>query len=354
MITSDKTTHITESTVNLIPVVAEPPTITVYGAGGCGINSIRNVRKDIEHRVNQVHYLDTSFANARDGEAIVNVGSGKGSGKLRSENIEKIQSTITGFTDDELGISDINIIAFSAAGGSGAVIGPVLIREISRRNKLVVGIIVADTRSQIEATNTMGTLRTLDYMATNDDGIYLPVMMFDNNISGKTAVDALMAHRIKQLITILTADVIELDCADRKNWLNSSKVVNLPPGIRMLHVSSELDNESNDAAYTSQLWSYGSKDIYDSVIAIGVPNKESNEAKFVGASNNTLARTMYDGVFATSDHKHPYIGYVAGDNTALSTLIKQIEDRQQLYNVNAAQASVIKTGNSKPANGFFL
>lgn len=101
----------------VVPTVAPPPSVSIYGCGGCGINTARNAQPSINSLVDSVFYVDTSRANLRDGESAIIVGEGNGSGKVRAENAASIQSKITSLSDEDLDLSDINILLFSLSGG---------------------------------------------------------------------------------------------------------------------------------------------------------------------------------------------------------------------------------------------
>lgn len=105
----------------VVPKYAAPPTVSLYGCGGCGMNVLRNVLPALEKHVSGVRRLDTSYSNIRDGETMLQVATGDGAGKIRAEHSDAIQKSIAAYSDDDLATSDLNIVLFSLAGGKGLI-----------------------------------------------------------------------------------------------------------------------------------------------------------------------------------------------------------------------------------------
>lgn len=319
------------------PQMSTPPTVTLVAAGGCGINMIRQVTTanpfgDVSQHIESLRRFDTSYSNVRGGEDVIVVGDGDGSGKVRTEHAEKIQKKLTSLTDEELGLSDINVVVFSLAGGSGSVLGPVLIREIKRRGGQAVCFVVADTMSERDTTNTLRTLQTLQSISTND-GIYLPTSVFSNAAVGRPVVDQTLPHRLTQFIWAMTLPAVEIDRNDRRNFLNGMKTNDAHAGVRLLHVIGGEAGDDDADLKTGEVWECTPDDIYDSTLSLGIQPKQAGHLP-VFVSHQALARAAYQGVFSDMISM-PIYALVAAGNDGIVSLMKDINATQARF---AAQA----------------
>ena len=122
-----------------------PPSVSVFACGGAGLNLVRRTLPDITNRVSY-KFLDTSIANLLPGESAHIIGGG-GSGLVRGLNNDASIKAIAGLSDEDLNLNDINIVVFSLSGGSGSVLGPLLISDIAgRRKRLVIALTVSSTQ----------------------------------------------------------------------------------------------------------------------------------------------------------------------------------------------------------------
>ena len=307
--------------MNIIPEVITPPSTTpsvnVFGCGGAGINLLRSVTAYLSTRNTKYRYIDTSYANIHPGEEIIVI-QGEGSGLVRSHNATPILQKLTKLTDEELNLSDINIVLFSMSGGSGSVVAPLLIRELHRRGKLVIAMTVTSSQSQKHTENTLKTLKSLENDAASYN-IYLPICIFNNRF-GQGLVDKVFAHKLERLVDLLTLPTAELDKTDRLHWLNAQKTIGAAPGLRLLHVSSydNLDVQASEVELQCGDDDY----IYDSIISIRTPS----------ARNETLpkARIMFEGVFTTVTLS-PMFGIIGNPPNTFDSLVKHIDDTLLQY-----------------------
>jgi hypothetical protein len=223
------------------------PSVAVYGCGGMGTNIINQFGKDLSNKV-KIRIIDTSKSNLINTPYETTIIDGNGSGKLRGANVESINKYISSeaFVDKEP--EDINIVIFSLSGGSGSVIGPLLIKELHRQNKAVVALVVAETISQLDTENTSRTFMSLEGICEADD-IYLPVMVFDNSFT-RSKVDNAIKHRLTILTDFLTTNVFELDKSDKINWLRPDITIDAVPGVYGCHFAigktGDYDPESGE------------------------------------------------------------------------------------------------------------
>lgn len=201
------------------------PSVSVIGCGGCGVNLTQKFVKQygpLEH-INY-YLIDTSYSNFDEelNIPLLIVKGTNGSGKYRAENFDKIKEFLGTKLVEQNILSDINIIIFSASGGSGSVIGPVLLREIVRQKKLCIVITLADMLSQTDIVNSLNTLKTIDNI-TKQLNMYLPLTLFSNEKGRMTADKGILVH-LKRLCHIFTSQCKEIDVTDKLNFLRPNKL----------------------------------------------------------------------------------------------------------------------------------
>jgi hypothetical protein len=307
------------------PVVSAnaPPTVAVLGCGGGGINTVRRALPGILGRVSY-RYLDTSKrANLQVGEDAIIIGPGDGSGGVRGENADAAVKHIASLSDADLGLADINIIVFSASGGSGSVIGPLLIGDIaSRRKRLVIAVTISSTQSKMHTKNTLKTLQSLRNIADNAS-LYLPITIFNNN-AGMQVVDKQAPYKLNRLVDLLTAPTVEIDKNDRLNWINVPKTLEEPlAGLRLLYVTTATGVAEDTSA---EIWPKAPANyIYDSVLAIRAGDYEPID--------RPRAQSSFEGLFSIIQLT-PMYGVIGNPPKAFDDLVKLINDTLNDYNAN--------------------
>ena len=310
------------------PIVSKnaPPTVAVIGCGGGGINMVRRALPDIKGRVTYC-YIDTSEgANLKVGEKAHIIGTGSGSGAVRSQNVAAVEKSISRLSDEDLGLADINIIVSSLSGGSGSVISPLLISDIAvRRNasrpgdkRLVIALVIASSQDKIHTQNMLDTLLSLATI-TDTNNIYLPISIFDNSVS-ISAVNRIMPTKIARLVDMLTAPTTEADRNDRMNWVNAPKALRAPiKGLRLLYVAVESDVSVSPAV---EIWPAAGDHIYDSVLVLNTENRD--------VETRPDAHIVLEGMF-TSIEITPMIGIIGNTPGAFDDLNKRIRDKLHRY-----------------------
>lgn len=235
----------------------QPPQgqLRLYACGGFGINIVSHFDHlaganepglSIPHPV----YIDTSRSNLHAGikpEHVFILEDVDGSGKVRRENHEEISRTVKRIIQDHKPL-DMNIVVFSASGGSGSVFGPLIISELLARKVPVVGIVVGSDESTITAQNTINTLKSLESIATKNE---LPVVIYyDHNepeVKRSTIDDACRAV-IASLSILSSRHNSELDSRDITNWVQFSRSTSVKPRLAMFDVyrSNEAAEEARE------------------------------------------------------------------------------------------------------------
>ena len=215
-------------------------TAQIFGAGGCGKTAAIRYSK-VNTYNKKITTIDTSGVTEDiPGVESIRIEGLNGSGKYRRENIAPITSFFVKYTDSK-SFEPVNIIIFSLSGGSGSVIGPLLVKEIFRQKKIAIVLGVIDTDSEIDTINASNTIKTIDSLAS-DYKAYLPVVLFDNN-KGRSAVDDAVDLIMNNISIILDVPYIGLDAQDRVKFLNPNVFDGVSGGVRLLNISTRPDFE---------------------------------------------------------------------------------------------------------------
>ena len=226
------------------------PTISIVGCGGCGINLIKkfcsaNAKFDTDIRLS---VIDTSMSNTQQLPSTVKVyGIGNlGSGKDRSKNEDAIEKFLENNKKLVTDATDITIIMFSMAGGSGSVIGPLLAHRLMRAgSRAVILIGVIDIASERDCLNSIATLETCSDFSINGK-YYLPLMLFSNIDVGRVAVNMSIIRRLNELIDMLSdKSITEVDYTDKMNYLRPTNI-GCPPGCFILSITASDPDKGED------------------------------------------------------------------------------------------------------------
>ena len=210
----------------------------VFGVGGCG--KVAAIRYSKAGKLNKkITTIDTSgVTDDIPGVESIRIDGLNGSGKLRRYNAEQITNFVVDYTSKTV-FAPVNVIIFSFSGGSGSVIGPLLVAEILRQKKTAIVIGVIDTDSEIDTINAFNCLTSVDMITDKQKG-YLPIVLFDNNF-GRLVVDRGVDKIMSNLSCILDTPYIGLDTQDRIKFFNPKVFDGVSGGIRMLNVTKRDD-----------------------------------------------------------------------------------------------------------------
>ncbi len=192
------------------------PKVTFWGCGGFGINQTRLLPGFLDYPNASFRIIDTSKANTHkqeiDSRIDVRYVGDDGHGKVRGTNLEVLQQKMDQmvFVDDNE--SDIDVVIFSLSGGSGSVVGPLIVKALTKKDKPVIVITVADANSTVDCENSIKTIKTIENFAKNS---YVNMILFDNSISGRNAVDDGIRSKIDMFMRAINLnDIRELDKSD--------------------------------------------------------------------------------------------------------------------------------------------
>lgn len=295
------------------------PSISIFGCGGCGINIVKKLLEKKPQFDIDVKYsvIDTSLANTTLLPKTCGVHSiGElGSGKDRSKNVQSIVKYLDTHKSITTDATDISILIFSMAGGSGSVIAPLLAHRLLRHSdRAVVLVGVVDVSSKRDCLNSVLTLKSLSKIA-EENNYYLPLMLYSNMEVGRVQVNNSIVIRLIELIDMLTNKTItELDYTDKMSYLRPN---NSPRGTYLLLVSETEPEMAQDLPGEMSLF----LDEGDFVHASLVVND-------TGKCPKVLTNITYVGI---SDYKKFYSTVGA---TIPQTIIDELNETAERYTRN--------------------
>jgi hypothetical protein len=242
-------------------------TLVLHGCGGCGINQVAastSVLKELGDGFADIidTYIDTTDKNFKHLEDVnndscysISDNSYKGNaldgaGGERRTNYKFIQESVKDYLDKR-GIKEhdngtYHAVVFSAGGGSGSVIGPVLLKNMLERGIPAIAIITGDMETGNLAQNTSNSLATLQSMAKL---VNKPISLYyvNNKTSKGNSIAEREATADKNVLSFLTSLSIfvsghnfSLDNQDMNNLFDftSIKSIKLPVGVFVINVFS--------------------------------------------------------------------------------------------------------------------
>jgi hypothetical protein len=237
--------------------------LRIYGCGGAGINlSSRYENSTIEPGVAQTApvYVDTSRSNLVKANVDQSANSYildgmDGSGKVRRENYAEISKSVKQLLQ-KYPTQDLNVVVFSASGGSGSVAGPLIVGELLERKLPTVAVVIGSHEAAITAQNTVNTLKSLEAIAKKTN---LPVVMhYEVNSPGvkRSDIDEACHRVIGGLAYLASGENGELDTRDLLNFLQFSRVTTVEPGLATLefYVKGEDASQVENPIATASLY----------------------------------------------------------------------------------------------------
>jgi hypothetical protein len=217
--------------------------VRLYGCGGLGTNIVKDYigrQPAPGFAITLPSFIDTSRSNLagiEDEKTIYVLDKTDGSGKVRKENHAQISAAVKQILLQQPP-EDFNIVVFSASGGSGSVIGPLLAKELLARGHSVVVCLAGSSESTITAQNTLNTLKSLSAISKQID---TPVVMFYRHNGGectRSVVDGQLNLAISSLCYLTSRQNDELDTKDVANWLRFNHSTSVPAQLALLDIFS--------------------------------------------------------------------------------------------------------------------
>lgn len=225
------------------------PSVRLYGCGGCGINQVTPfTRKQMGKGYSEleVGLIDTSSSNytaehKENGiDFFLATSDGEGSGKVRRDNAAVISDNVKQALLKQQP-ADFNVVLFSASGGSGSVIGPLLMKELLTRGIPCVGIIVGSSESSITALNSLNTLKSLAAIGDSLDKPCIISYQHNSASNRRSAVDGTCNAIVHTLAALCSSQNDELDQRDVRNWAFYNHSTSVPAQLSLLEVCDTVE-----------------------------------------------------------------------------------------------------------------
>lgn len=217
-------------------------TIRVFACGGGGINIGKEYLSFHEgHSADIANFelacIDTSDSNLDDRliEKTWLFNDLDGSGKIRNSNDKTIAKAVPDILR-KFKPADLNIVIFTASGGTGSVAGPLILKQLLEDGHVAVGVVTGSYESIKTAENTIGTMKTLDAISR---AVNKPVVIqFGMNRPDvpRSAVDKEAHLMIASLAMLCSRRNHGLDTADIKSFIFFNQSTDVPAQLARIHV----------------------------------------------------------------------------------------------------------------------
>lgn len=316
-------------------------TLRLYACGGAGINiaSYFNKAGDEPNCATvKPTYLDTSRSNLKpefSEEDIFILKNVDGSGKLRKENHNEISNVVKQILL-QLEPGDFNVVIFSASGGSGSVLGPLIMSELLERGKSVVCIVVGSDESSITSNNTLNTLKSLEAISKR---INKPVVMYyehNERTRRRSEVDSQVRLAISSLAILASGRNREMDSKDIGNWVYFNNTTSVSPQLAMLEIFDDLKS---------------SEEVRDPIAIASVYKSEEQEHLHKAPEYSTVGYMREES--DTYDQFH-YIISIEAIPVLVDTLKKTLDEYNIQKTSRVKQASILGESDEISDTGLVL
>lgn len=277
--------------------------ITLIGAGGAGINSVRgwdiNLPENAELKAAigntvKVCYVDTSVdANLVGDEPAENVYVAEGiegAGKIRRDShVAFTNENATRQIIQRFNPNGLIVVVFSASGGSGNTIGAALMEELLGMGERVVGLVIGSSENALSMKNTLDSIKTLDVKARKAGKPFVIHYEDNRDNSDREAVDEAIKANIAALVVLAGPQIRELDRTDVLNWLRFDRVpgINVAPQLCILDIVTE---------------GHALSDVADPISVASIISNPSETLSGVMPDYSTVGYHPADGVVRKSYH----------------------------------------------------
>lgn len=203
----------------------------------------------------KISRLDTSDKNLTANmpqSSIFLLAGADGSGKQRDYNIKPVMASMDKILAQHQP-EDYNIVIFTAGGGSGSVIGPVLVGELLKRKAPVIALVIGSIGDETQAHNSVNTLKSLaGIQAANKRPVVFSYFEV-NQHNSQADVDQQVRGLLPSLLNLLDSNNTIIDNKDIVNFLDWTNVrKEIPAQLVSLEVfiGDELNEITGQAPIT--------------------------------------------------------------------------------------------------------
>lgn len=212
--------------------------VRIYGTGGAGINLALSV--DIPSEAagfpeTFITLVDTSDSNIKrkgiEKHNVFLIAGVSGAGKDRAFAYEVANPQLNKILLQNPP-ADLNIVIMSLAGGSGSVLGPLILAELIERGEQAIGICIVSTASGKESKNSFNTIGTLQNISTQKLKKPIICAFYENSLeTNRLKVDAMVEEKVRAIAMLASGMNEELDHRDLTNFLRFDQGTKIPPQV---------------------------------------------------------------------------------------------------------------------------
>lgn len=220
--------------------------VNVYCCGGAGIN----IGSLLEDTISQKQ-LDYSIFNLDTSEANISgrtkntylfkseaTETSSGSGKIRTTNRSEITNELPQVVA-QFKPTTFNIVIFSATGGSGSAIGPMLLANLLKAGQMAIAFVVVGLEDSVGANNALSTMNSLDGISGNAGLPVVGSFYMNDQFQSIADVNSEVVANIVRLSVLLSDSIQHTDSNDIINWAQYTKSTKLPSVTSTLHIVDE-------------------------------------------------------------------------------------------------------------------
>ena len=223
-------------------------TATLYFCGGAGGNIGKQFIpfsgiKENEFCLVRACFIDTSESNifnvpSINQDDVYLLEGADGSGKIKKTNYESLAEKVPEILH-KLQPSDLNVIIHSCGGGSGSTIGGLLVSALLARGKTVVAVIIGSSGDALEIQNVIGTIKSYENISRLRGKPVIAAYHENSPTTKRNTINDDVSTQIIYLTALFSGNNEGLDSADLSNFLDYTKVTNIPPRLAMLRIYSK-------------------------------------------------------------------------------------------------------------------
>jgi hypothetical protein len=236
--------------------------VTIYFVGGCGLNLAEHTEASQLGEFTgfakpNIVYYDSSNSNLPEknpGKVSIRHET-DGFGKSRAEAFAVLKSGAAQNLLKENPPAELSVVVFSLSGGTGSVMGPLIIDSLLQMGKPVVAIGILAAECERTTKNTIDTIKTLAAISKKNNK---PVVMsfHDNFGPGSTleSVNLNVSQEIRALLLLGSGQNLGLDSTDIAKFLQYNfNATNHPAGLVDLLINFGNSVEVDTAITTISL-----------------------------------------------------------------------------------------------------
>ena len=212
--------------------------INFYLCGGCGANigqqaNLLEISDFIGFGQPNIIIIDSSKSNisANSKYKLELIPGLDGFGKDRAEAFRIVSNHIPDLVKRNMPAA-LNVVVFGASGGTGSVIGPLLIEALLQQDKAVAGIMIQASECKVTTRNTINTIKSLAAISRK---VAKPIVIsFHDNFapeSSYTLVDEYVLQELRAFAILGSGQNMGLDSQDIKNLVNYNKICGIEPAL---------------------------------------------------------------------------------------------------------------------------